>query len=88
MNFALSSPEGRRQQRFGRSVHLWSVPPSRGKFDMTQSILKGIAVGALALAAVAAAAPSAMAQDGKQIRIGAIVPSSGPFAEWGRTNTV
>ncbi|MEJ8570650.1 ABC transporter substrate-binding protein [Microbaculum marinum] len=55
---------------------------------MTQSILKGIAVGALALAAVAAAAPSAMAQDGKQIRIGAIVPSSGPFAEWGRTNTV
>ena len=25
---------------------------------------------------------------GREIRIGAIVPSSGPFAEWGRTNTV
>src|SRR3712207_1899179 len=25
---------------------------------------------------------------GREVRIGAIVPSSGPFAEWGRTNTV
>lgn len=25
---------------------------------------------------------------GQEVRIGAIVPSSGPFAEWGRTNTV
>ena len=35
-------------------------------------------------------ADSAAAQNlaGRDIRIGAIVPSSGPFAEWGRTNTV
>ena len=35
-------------------------------------------------------ADSAAAQNlaGRDIRIGTIVPSSGPFAEWGRTNTV
>ena len=35
-----------------------------------------------------AAAGSAHAQAGREIAIGAIVPSSGPFAEWGRSNTV
>jgi branched-chain amino acid transport system substrate-binding protein len=39
----------------------------------------------LAAAAIIAAAPGAYAQN--QITIGAIVPSSGPFAEWGRANT-
>ncbi len=35
---------------------------------------------------IAALASGARAED--QIKIGAIVPSSGPFAEWGRANTV
>lgn len=49
----------------------------------------------LALVAGLAAALALMpgvsgAQDlsGKTVKLGAIVPSSGPFAEWGRTNTV
>jgi branched-chain amino acid transport system substrate-binding protein len=42
-----------------------------------------------ALAAAAALGPQhAAAQAKPEIVIGAIVPSSGPFAEWGRTNTV
>ena len=41
--------------------------------------------GALALSAIAAHGADL---SGREIRIGAIVPSSGPFAEWGRTNTV
>jgi branched-chain amino acid transport system substrate-binding protein len=41
-------------------------------------------------AAVVGFSPLAQAQRlaGREIVIGAIVPSSGPFAEWGRTNTV
>jgi branched-chain amino acid transport system substrate-binding protein len=42
----------------------------------------------LAVAMLAAASPTAHGQAGREIVIGAIVPSSGPFAEWGRTNTV
>lgn len=48
-------------------------------------------LSALLAVAVAASAPQAgMAQalKGRDISFGAIVPSSGPFAEWGRTNTV
>ncbi len=49
-------------------------------------------VGAAALAAVAtvsvAAAVVQTAAAPSEIRIGAIVPSSGPFAEWGRANTI
>jgi branched-chain amino acid transport system substrate-binding protein len=44
------------------------------------SVLTCVLTGALAAAAQAAHA--------QEISIGAIVPSSGPFAEWGRTNTV
>jgi branched-chain amino acid transport system substrate-binding protein len=46
--------------------------------------------GALfAAAALVSALQSAHAQGaGREIVLGAIVPSSGPFAEWGRTNTV
>lgn len=47
-----------------------------------RQILGGL-VGAAALVAGAQ-----MAQAQNQIAIGAIVPSSGPFAEWGRANTV
>lgn len=50
--------------------------------DMRTHILGGL----IAAAALAIGLPAARAQD--QIKIGAIVPSSGPFAEWGRSNTV
>lgn len=48
------------------------------------------AVGALAAGLLALAVMDTHAADlsGREVRIGAIVPSSGPFAEWGRTNTV
>src|SRR6185437_3295405 len=49
---------------------------------MPRSFLSGV----LAAAALVAGAQIAQAQN--QISIGAIVPSSGPFAEWGRANTV
>jgi branched-chain amino acid transport system substrate-binding protein len=42
--------------------------------------------GLLAAAALIAGVPAAHAEN--QVKIGAIVPSSGPFAEWGRSNTV
>lgn len=54
----------------------------------------GVAAGlfGLGLAAVLAAGPDSAAAagrlSGQEIRIGAIVPSSGPFAEWGKANTV
>jgi branched-chain amino acid transport system substrate-binding protein len=52
---------------------------------------KKLLVGGLALFATFALAGQVAAQSkqlaGKEIRIGAIVPSSGPFAEWGRSNT-
>jgi branched-chain amino acid transport system substrate-binding protein len=44
-------------------------------------------VGGLVAAVTIAAGMQAVRAQG-QILIGAIVPSSGPFAEWGRTNTV
>jgi branched-chain amino acid transport system substrate-binding protein len=46
---------------------------------------KTLAGGLVAAAALLAGLPGTQAQE---IVIGAIVPSSGPFAEWGRTNTV
>jgi branched-chain amino acid transport system substrate-binding protein len=51
--------------------------------------LTGLAAFAAAAALVAGLQP-AQAQNfaGPEVVIGAIVPSSGPFAEWGRTNTV
>jgi branched-chain amino acid transport system substrate-binding protein len=49
---------------------------------MPRSFLSGL----LAAAALVTGAQIAQAQT--QISIGAIVPSSGPFAEWGRANTV
>ena len=45
-----------------------------------------ILCGFIGAAALIAGAQAAQAQN--QITIGAIVPSSGPFAEWGRANTV
>jgi branched-chain amino acid transport system substrate-binding protein len=55
-------------------------------------ISTGAKLGALFAAAIilisSAAVGPAEAQSAREIAIGAIVPSSGPFAEWGRTNTV
>jgi branched-chain amino acid transport system substrate-binding protein len=47
-------------------------------------------ISALLLSATLPVAATTAAENlaGREIRIGAIVPSSGPFAEWGRTNTV
>lgn len=52
---------------------------------------KWLVYGAAVIGAALTCGP-AVAQKGRlageEVRIGAIVPSSGPFAEWGRTNTV
>ena len=57
---------------------------------MTSNLSKALCVVGLSTALTAAASRSAaLAQGGeREIAVGAIVPSSGPFAEWGRTNTV
>ncbi|HEY0440561.1 MAG TPA: ABC transporter substrate-binding protein [Xanthobacteraceae bacterium] len=47
-----------------------------------------LSFGAALVAAAALGPQHAAAQAKPEIVIGAIVPSSGPFAEWGRTNTV
>src|SRR5438552_12023863 len=48
------------------------------------------AISGLLLSATLPVAATTAAENlaGRDIRIGTIVPSSGPFAEWGRTNTV
>jgi branched-chain amino acid transport system substrate-binding protein len=48
----------------------------------------GMGVGTALIAASSLVAPTHVAAQTAEIAIGAIVPSSGPFAEWGRTNTV
>jgi len=57
---------------------------------MVANVGRALGLGTLAIGMSLLAAPSALAQAGTspEIIIGAIVPSSGPFAEWGRTNTV
>jgi branched-chain amino acid transport system substrate-binding protein len=54
--------------------------------SITAKLVCGLGA-ALALSS-AFGTPAAFAQAKPDIVIGAIVPSSGPFAEWGRTNTV
>jgi branched-chain amino acid transport system substrate-binding protein len=46
------------------------------------------AAGAGAVLAIGIAGQGAAQTPGREVVLGAIVPSSGPFAEWGRTNTV
>jgi branched-chain amino acid transport system substrate-binding protein len=46
------------------------------------------AAGAGAVLAIGVAGHGAAQTPGREVVLGAIVPSSGPFAEWGRTNTV
>jgi len=47
-----------------------------------------VVLAAAVLHAVVAGSAQAQTAAGREIAIGAIVPSSGPFAEWGRSNTV
>jgi branched-chain amino acid transport system substrate-binding protein len=53
----------------------------------TCALVVGAVLGASA-AFLAFEDASAQNLSGREVAIGAIVPSSGPFAEWGRTNTV
>jgi branched-chain amino acid transport system substrate-binding protein len=57
----------------------------RSKSVWTMSSLAVLSAASFVIAAQDAAAQSL---SGREITLGAIVPSSGPFAEWGRTNTV
>jgi branched-chain amino acid transport system substrate-binding protein len=56
----------------------------------SQSVWTMSSLAVLSAASFLIAAQDAAAQSlsGREIALGAIVPSSGPFAEWGRTNTV
>jgi branched-chain amino acid transport system substrate-binding protein len=53
-----------------------------------QSNLASLCAAIVLPLAIAAAGASAEDLAGREIVLGAIVPSSGPFAEWGRSNTV
>lgn len=57
---------------------------------MLANVGRALGLSTLAIGMLLLAAPSAFAQGGTsgEVIIGAIVPSSGPFAEWGRSNTV
>ena len=56
---------------------------------MTSGLSRAVCVAGLSVVLMAAAGGSGFAQQAdREIVLGAIVPSSGPFAEWGRTNTV
>src|SRR3954469_10021711 len=55
---------------------------------MKSNLIRAACIPGLRTALTAAAGPAFAQQAGREIVLGAIVPSSGPFAEWGRTNTV
>jgi branched-chain amino acid transport system substrate-binding protein len=55
---------------------------------MKSNLIKALCIAGLSTALTAAAVPGFAQQAGREIVLGAIVPSSGPFAEWGRANTV
>jgi branched-chain amino acid transport system substrate-binding protein len=56
---------------------------------MKSSLIRALCVAGLSTAlTTAAAGPGNAQQADREIVLGAIVPSSGPFAEWGRANTV
>jgi branched-chain amino acid transport system substrate-binding protein len=56
---------------------------------MKSSLISALCVaGVSAALTTAAAGPGNAQQADREIVLGAIVPSSGPFAEWGRANTV
>src|SRR3954470_18192803 len=55
---------------------------------MKSNLIKMACIAGLSTALTATAVPAFAQQANREIVLGAIVPSSGPFAEWGRTNTV
>jgi branched-chain amino acid transport system substrate-binding protein len=56
---------------------------------MTSGLSRALCGAALSAVLIAVAAGPGVAQQAdREIVLGAIVPSSGPFAEWGRSNTV
>lgn len=56
---------------------------------MTSNVSRALWIAGLGAAlAAGAAGPGVAQQADREIVLGAIVPSSGPFAEWGRANTV
>lgn len=58
----------------------------KGSFRLQRLYGAAAAIGVLVGAGVISS--SAQAQAAREIVIGAVVPSSGPFAEWGRSNSV
>ena len=54
---------------------------------MTSRLGRAFSVAALGTALTAMAGAAVAQQAGREIVLGAVVPSSGPFAEWGRANT-
>ena len=55
---------------------------------MKSNLIRALYLAGLSTALAATASPGLAQQAGREIVLGAIVPSSGPFAEWGRANTV
>ena len=55
------------------------------RFRMTSKSMSVLMAAGLMAAGATASGPAKAAD--AEIVLGAIVPSSGPFAEWGRTNT-
>src|SRR5260370_36718008 len=68
------------------------VPQVKRRSVMTSKFTGPIVAAGVVMAAaiIGFAIDGSSAQDlkGREIVLGAIVPSSGPFAEWGRANTV
>jgi len=54
---------------------------------MTSKWVRAFSIAALGTALTAATGAVMAQQAGREIVLGAVVPSSGPFAEWGRANT-
>src|SRR3954469_3772140 len=54
---------------------------------MRSALVRAFSVAALGTVLIAASGTGFAQQAGREIVLGAVVPSSGPFAEWGRANT-
>src|SRR3954467_6576518 len=66
-----------------------AVKVYQGRSGMVSKLARSVfAAGAGAVLAIGIAGQGAAQTPGREVVLGAIVPSSGPFAEWGRTNTV
>jgi branched-chain amino acid transport system substrate-binding protein len=65
-----------------------SVKPTGERMSIRVRLFRQSTFAAAAAAVSLLSAQAASAQGAREIAIGAVVPSSGPFAEWGRSNTV